>query len=222
MWCKDLGRWGPGAGDVSPYTVKTYKNCISLMQLYTCYKRLLICLYVIYTTTVIYRDKKKPPFLATYISDWLFNPSLHFSNVNKADIDNAKSNDDSNNLSHFLSFRLVSCLICIYRLYSILADSQEKKEKKFLGKKMIYSIDEGRLCRYTIYISDTQGERKMTEISKLLSMQVRELEIETKECLDSLDSLEIAELKHVKQEIKRIRRNIKNAEKTGKFRLTND
>ena len=87
---------------------------------------------------------------------------------------------------------------------------------------MIYSIDEGRLCRYTIYISDTQGERKMTEISKLLSMQVRELEIETKECLDSLDSLEIAELTHVKQEIRRIRKNIKNAEKTGKFRLKND
>lgn len=62
----------------------------------------------------------------------------------------------------------------------------------------------------------------MTEISKLLSMQVRELEIETKECLDSLNILEFAELIHVKQEIRRIRKNIKNAEKTGKFRLKND
>lgn len=87
---------------------------------------------------------------------------------------------------------------------------------------MIYSIDERRLYRYTIYISDTQGERKMTEISKLLSMQIRKLEIELKESFGSLSSLEVAELKHVKQEIKRIRKNIKNAEKTGKFRLKND
>ena len=62
----------------------------------------------------------------------------------------------------------------------------------------------------------------MTEISKLLSMQVRELEIELKESFDSLDSLEVAELTHVKQEIKRLRRNMKNAEKNGKFRLTNE
>jgi hypothetical protein len=59
----------------------------------------------------------------------------------------------------------------------------------------------------------TKGN-KMTETSKLLSMQVRELEIELKEFFDSLNSLEVAELKHVKQEIKRIRKNIKNAEKT--------
>ncbi len=62
----------------------------------------------------------------------------------------------------------------------------------------------------------------MTEISKLLSMQIRELEIELKESFGSLSSLEMAELIHVKQEIKRLRRNMKNAEKTGKFRLTND
>lgn len=62
----------------------------------------------------------------------------------------------------------------------------------------------------------------MTQISQLLSMQIRELEIELKESFGSLSGLEIAELKHVKQEIKRIRKNIKNAEKTGKFRLTND
>ena len=67
----------------------------------------------------------------------------------------------------------------------------------------------------------TKGN-KMTETSKLLSMQVRELEIELKEFFDSLNSLEVAELTHVKQEIKRLRRNMKNAEKTGKFRLTND
>ena len=62
----------------------------------------------------------------------------------------------------------------------------------------------------------------MTETSKLLSMQVRELEIELKEFFDSLNSLEVAELTHVKQEIKRLRRNMKNAEKNGKFRLTNE
>lgn len=62
----------------------------------------------------------------------------------------------------------------------------------------------------------------MTEISKLLSMQVRELEIETKECLDSLNILEFAELIHVKQEIRRLRKNIKNATKNGRFRLKND
>ena len=54
----------------------------------------------------------------------------------------------------------------------------------------------------------------MTETSKLLSMQVRELEIELKEFFDSLNSLEVEELTHVKQEIKRIRKNIKYAEKT--------
>ena len=53
----------------------------------------------------------------------------------------------------------------------------------------------------------------MTELSKLTAMRLRELEIETKECLDSLNSLETSELIHVKQEIKRLRRNIKNAEK---------
>ena len=56
----------------------------------------------------------------------------------------------------------------------------------------------------------------MTEISKLLSMQIRELEIELKESFGSLSSLEVAELKHVKQEIKRIRRNIKNTKRNEK------
>ena len=54
----------------------------------------------------------------------------------------------------------------------------------------------------------------MTETSKLLSMQVRELEIELKEFFDSLNSLEVEELKHVKQEIKRLRKNIRNGGKT--------
>ena len=62
----------------------------------------------------------------------------------------------------------------------------------------------------------------MSDLSKLIAMQLRELLIETKESLDSLNSLEMAELIHVKQEIKRLRKNMTNAEKTGKFRLTND
>ena len=61
----------------------------------------------------------------------------------------------------------------------------------------------------------------MSDLSKLIAMQLRELLIETKESLDSLNSLEMAELIHVKQEIKRLRKNMTNAEKTGKFRLTN-
>ena len=62
----------------------------------------------------------------------------------------------------------------------------------------------------------------MSDLSKLIKMQLRELEIETKESLESLNTLEMAELIHVKQEIKRLRKNMTNAEKTGKFRLTND
>jgi hypothetical protein len=61
----------------------------------------------------------------------------------------------------------------------------------------------------------------VSDLSKLIAMQLRELLIETKESLDSLNSLEMAELIHVKQEIKRLRKNMTNAEKTGKFRLTN-
>lgn len=68
---------------------------------------------------------------------------------------------------------------------------------------------------YYIYNKLARG-KKMTEISKLLSMQVRELEIELKESFGSLSSLEVAELKHVKQEIKRIRKNIENTERNGK------
>ena len=36
LWCKDLGRWGPGADGVSPYTVKTYKNCIYIFAINDC------------------------------------------------------------------------------------------------------------------------------------------------------------------------------------------
>lgn len=64
------------------------------------------------TTLVIYRRKKKPPFLAAYINAGLFNPTFHLGDVCQTDRDNNKANDDIKNLKHFsfLSFGFMSHL----------------------------------------------------------------------------------------------------------------